>query len=166
MFETIYLNEYLVQLGQLFIAIILGGIIGLERQERGIAAGLRTHMIVSLAGCFMMIIASELSGTDPNARIIAGILTGIGFLGAGTIISTAGSVKGLTTAATIWATVGIGIIIGLEKFFLGIAAALLIWGILKLKSFEVSLFCKPQSIESDESEGIYHKTASKKKKKR
>jgi putative Mg2+ transporter-C (MgtC) family protein len=110
-------------LSRLLLAVILGGTIGLEREFRGRPAGLRTHILVCL-GATIMILASEgMSGLyqsfspgsritlDPG-RIAAGIITGIGFLGAGAIIRIGDLVRGLTTAGCIWFVAGLGIIIG------------------------------------------------------
>lgn len=110
-------------LGRLLLAVILGGAIGLEREFRGRPAGLRTHILVCL-GATIMILASEgMSGLyqgflpgsrislDPG-RIAAGIITGIGFLGAGAIMRIGDLVRGLTTAGCIWFVAGLGIIIG------------------------------------------------------
>ena len=104
------------------LSFVLGGLIGLERETKGRAAGLRTHILVSMGSCLIMLVSlymyelykSELS-LDP-ARIAAGVVTGIGFLGAGAIIRTV-HVKGLTTAASIWVSAGIGLGVGCGFYF-------------------------------------------------
>jgi putative Mg2+ transporter-C (MgtC) family protein len=107
--------EIIIRLG---LSLILGGIIGLERQIRLSTAGLRTHILVSLGSCLIMLtslyifdIYKNEANLDP-ARIAAGVITGIGFLGAGTIIRDREGIKGLTTAASLWVVAGIGLATG------------------------------------------------------
>lgn len=118
---------------RLFIAAILGSIIGLDREYRAKEAGYRTHFLVSLGSALIMIVSqhgfSEILDTpnvnlDPS-RIASQVVTGIGFIGAGTIILHKQIVRGLTTAAGIWATSGIGLAIGAGMYELGISATIL-----------------------------------------
>lgn len=118
---------------RLFIAGIMGSIIGLDREYRAKEAGYRTHFLVSLGSALIMIISqhgfSDILGTanvnlDPS-RIASQVVTGIGFIGAGTIILNKQVVRGLTTAAGIWATSGIGLAIGAGMYELGISATIL-----------------------------------------
>lgn len=105
---------------RLVLALVLGGCIGLEREKRSQAAGLRTHMLVSLGSALVMLISvygfPDLSGdnkaTVDVARIAAQVVSGVGFLGAGTIIRNGTSVKGLTTAASLWVSAAIGLACG------------------------------------------------------
>lgn len=101
---------------RLLFAALLGGLLGFEREQQGKAAGIRTHMMVSL-GAGLFVIASLQDGAmdDAMSRVIQGIVTGVGFLGAGTILKTESlkDVKGLTTAAGIWFTAAIGVAVGL-----------------------------------------------------
>ncbi|WP_421683682.1 MgtC/SapB family protein [Stutzerimonas urumqiensis] len=101
---------------RLSLATILGGLLGYERESKGKAAGLRTHMLVCL-GAALFALAPLQAGVELNdlSRVIQGIVTGIGFLGAGTILKgdTAQDVHGLTTAAGIWLTAAIGVTCGL-----------------------------------------------------
>ena len=92
------------------LSALLGGAIGLEREFHGRAAGVRTHILVCL-GSTVMMLASKVSG-EP-ARLAAGVATGIGFIGAGEIIRMQATVRGLTTAACLWLTASIGIMVGL-----------------------------------------------------
>lgn len=102
---------------RLFVAFILGGLIGLERERQERAAGLRTVTMVSLGSClFTLVSAYGFERTDPS-RVAAQIVTGIGFLGAGTIFMRRDLVRGLTTAATIWATAAVGMAAGLGQYF-------------------------------------------------
>jgi len=103
---------------RLFLSVVLGGLIGLERQLHRRAAGLRTHILVSLGSCLIMLtsmyvfdIYKGVEGLDPS-RIAAGVITGIGFLGAGAIIREPKGIKGLTTAASLWVVSGIGLAVG------------------------------------------------------
>ncbi len=103
---------------RLILTVFLSGLIGLERQMLRRTAGLRTHILVSLGSCLIMLtslyvfdIYKAYGPFDP-ARIAAGVITGIGFLGAGTIITERGNVKGLTTAASLWVVAGIGLAVG------------------------------------------------------
>ena len=129
-----YLLLQLEFIGRLILAGICGGLIGYERKNRLKEAGIRTHLIVALASALMMIIskygfndilsASHI-GLDPS-RVAAGIVTGVGFLGAGMIFVRRQAISGLTTAAGIWATVGVGMAIGGGLYIIGIAATVII----------------------------------------
>jgi putative Mg2+ transporter-C (MgtC) family protein len=115
---------------QLALAAFLSMIIGLNRETHKQPAGLRTHMLVGLGSCLFTALSSHaFVGTDP-ARVAAQIVTGVGFLGAGTIIQRENSPHHLTTAASIWATAAVGMSIGVGAWFLAINATLLIWLIL------------------------------------
>jgi putative Mg2+ transporter-C (MgtC) family protein len=107
---------------RLSVATVLGGIIGLERELQGKGAGFRTHALVSMGSALIMLISIHIFETyqgmasvDPG-RIAAQVVAGIGFLGAGTIIRSGDSVKGLTTAAGLWTASGIGLGCGLGYF--------------------------------------------------
>lgn len=119
---------------QLLLATFLSMLIGLDRDRRGQPAGLRTHMLVGLGSClFTLISVHAFLGSDP-ARVAAQVVTGIGFLGAGTILQLrqGGStdVKHLTTAASIWATAAVGMTVGTGAWFLAINSTLIIWVVL------------------------------------
>jgi len=103
---------------RLMLSVILSGLIGLERQIHRRTAGLRTHILVSLGSCLIMLtslyifdIYKNQVSLDP-ARIAAGVITGIGFLGAGAILREREQIKGLTTAASLWIVAGIGLAVG------------------------------------------------------
>jgi len=108
---------------QLILAALLAGCIGFEREYFGKAAGFRTHALVSVASCLMMVISIRVfemyeggsTNVDPS-RIAAQIVTGIGFIGAGAIIRSGASVKGITTAASLWAVAGIGMACGIRAY--------------------------------------------------
>ncbi|MBN2429463.1 MAG: MgtC/SapB family protein [Deltaproteobacteria bacterium] len=121
---------------RLLFAAIIGGIIGFEREYHGREAGLRTHSLVCVGACLMMVISesfavkygAELSSgilrVDPS-RVAAQIVTGIGFLGAGAIIKEGASVRGLTTAAGLWVAAGLGMAVGSGLYFAAAATAVL-----------------------------------------
>lgn len=123
--------EMIVRLG---VAAILGAIIGIERQMTHKPAGLRTHMLVSLGAAIFTV--ASLSFSDDPSRIASGIVTGIGFLGAGSIIATRGHIQGITTAATLWVSAGIGLSVGMGEYLFAIVGTALIFIILKVKSVE------------------------------
>lgn len=131
---TITLLTQVDWLIRLIIAGICGYAIGYERNSRSKNAGIRTHLIVSLSAALMIIVSKygfmdiinlQGVGLDPS-RVAAQVVSGIGFLGAGMIFVHNQSVNGLTTAAGIWATSGIGMAIGSGLYFIGVAVTLLI----------------------------------------
>lgn len=127
-------------LTRILIAALLGGLVGLERDKHGRAAGLRTHLLVSLGAGVFTVLSLQLAGargTSDPGRIAAQIVTGIGFLGAGVILKAGGSVRGLTTAACLWTAAGIGMAAGAGEFALAAATtALALLGLIILKFFE------------------------------
>lgn len=107
---------------RLFASALLGGVIGYERERMGKAAGLRTHILVALGTTVFVVACSGFGmNSDGLSRVIQGIVTGLGFLGAGTIlkINDQRDIKGLTTSAGIWMTAAIGVAVGLGM--LGVA---------------------------------------------
>ena len=114
---------------RLIFATVCGFMIGNERKNRNKEAGIRTHIIVALASCLMMEISkygfADIGKAD-GARLAAQVVSGIGFLGAGMIFVHRNSIKGLTTAAGIWATSGIGMAIGAGMYFIGTFSAIMI----------------------------------------
>lgn len=117
--------EYLIRL---IVAAICGALIGLEREKRQKSAGLRTHIIVAIASSLMMIVSKygffdvlgiEGVGVDVS-RVAAGVVSAIGFIGGGVIFLKRDTLVGLTTAAGLWATVGVGIAIGAGMYFTGV----------------------------------------------
>ena len=121
---------------RLVLAVIVGGLIGFERKVVHKPAGLRTHILVCLgATLFTIVSITTFADIDP-ARIIAGIVTGIGFLGAGTIFRAEYHVKGLTTAASMWSVAAIGIAVGVGEYLLSAVATVLVILILQLNKIE------------------------------
>ena len=118
---------------RLFVAGMLGAVVGLDREYRAKEAGYRTHFLVALGSALIMIVSQygfqeiiqeDGVSLDPS-RVAAQVVSGIGFIGAGTIIFQKQMVRGLTTAAGLWATAGIGLAVGAGLFWLGIAATAL-----------------------------------------
>lgn len=137
----IFEPEVLVKLG---MAVLLGGLVGLEREFRGRAAGLRTMIIVCLGSTVVMVVSSGLQSPFPAdagqtvvrvdpGRIAAGIVTGVGFLGAGVILKIRDLIRGVTTAACIWFVAGVGIAVGQGMYVLAALATVLclftLWGL-------------------------------------
>ena len=107
------------------LAIFCGGAIGLEREIRGKAAGLRTNVLICLGAAVFTIISERMAGpADSITRIAAQIVTGVGFLGAGAVIQDRGGVHGLTTAATIWLVASIGMACGIRLYSLAVVVTL------------------------------------------
>jgi putative Mg2+ transporter-C (MgtC) family protein len=127
------MSEDFELLGRLLLAAVLGGAIGAERELNDQAAGLRTHMLLTIGACLFTLVSAYGFGggvgTDPS-RLAAQIVTGIGFLGGGAIVRQGLTVKGLTTAASIWATASVGVAIGAGSYVLGIGGTLLVVGTL------------------------------------
>ncbi|MFQ5505428.1 MAG: MgtC/SapB family protein [Planctomycetota bacterium] len=115
----------LVMGGKALLAAVMGGIVGLERARTGRDAGIRTYSAVSLGSCVFAMVSANISGADPS-RLASNIVTGIGFLGAGVILRDRGRTRGLTSAATLWATAAIGTGIGFGLYPLSILTALIV----------------------------------------
>lgn len=126
-------------LGRLLLAATIGGLIGLEREIRGKPAGLRTNLLICMGATLLMEVSIGVAGMDGGirqpdgsisrgdpGRIAAQIVSGIGFLGAGTILQARGSVTGLTTAATIWVVAAIGMAVGARAYVEAIGSAVLV----------------------------------------
>ena len=114
----------------LILCVALCGIIGYEREKRGRSAGLRTHLLVGVGSCMIMIVSiygfSAIFGTRDPARLAAQVVAGVGFLGAGAIIHNNGGIKGLTTASTIWLVMAIGLCCGSMNFILAICGTVVV----------------------------------------
>jgi len=112
---------------RLLLSAVLGGVIGFERERAKKPAGLRTHILICLGACLFTVVSIYGFGGDV-ARVAAGVVTGIGFIGAGAIIrgGREGVVAGITTAATIWAVAGIGLAAGAGLYLVAVVATLLI----------------------------------------
>ncbi|OGH58735.1 MAG: hypothetical protein A2725_03505 [Candidatus Magasanikbacteria bacterium RIFCSPHIGHO2_01_FULL_33_34] len=125
--------EYIIFTGQLFLSIFLGSLIGWQRHNIGKAAGARTFAMVSVGSTLFTLLSINMSSGDPS-RIAAQILTGIGFIGAGTIIHKKDNVEGLTTAAGLWSVAAIGMAIGFGWYIQAIIASILIFIVFAIKT--------------------------------
>ncbi len=133
------IGNFILCIIALFLSAILCGAIGYERERRGMAAGLRTHLLVGFGSCIIMIISIYgfptiyVDGhalTRDVARLAAQVITGVGFLGAGAIIHRNDGIRGLTTAATIWISMAIGLACGSMNFILATGGTIIILVIL------------------------------------
>ena len=127
--------------GHILLAAFLGALIGLERERHVGLAGIRTHAAVALGACLFGFISLNVTGpTNPNtvvgaadpSRIAAQIVSGIGFLGAGVILRDKGRIRGLTTAASVWATASIGLAVANQMYILSIGATIIMLALLSL----------------------------------
>jgi putative Mg2+ transporter-C (MgtC) family protein len=123
-------DSILMMFLKLMLAVVLGGLIGIERETHGRPAGLRTHILVCLGSALFTIVSTYYTGehSDPS-RIASQIVSGIGFLGAGTIIRQGSVIRGLTTAASLWTTAAIGMAAGAggKLIYIGVIAAVIVY---------------------------------------
>jgi putative Mg2+ transporter-C (MgtC) family protein len=124
------------QMIQVLVAALLGGLIGLEREWRGHEAGFRTNMLIAMGACLFTIVSIRgfpLVGSTArdSSRVAAGVVTGIGFLGAGAIIQSQQKIKGITTAATVWMVAAIGMTVGVEAYALAVFSSVITFIILR-----------------------------------
>lgn len=131
--------------GRLALAAVLGAMIGLEREYRGYPAGVRTIALVCMGSALYAEMSRLYSGDD---RIAAQIVSGIGFLGAGLIFREGFTVRGVTTAATIWAAAAVGVAIGIEAYIVAIFAALISVLLLELRVITKNI--RPSTSTEDE----------------
>jgi putative Mg2+ transporter-C (MgtC) family protein len=132
------MDPHILTVLHILLAVVLGGIVGFERERHGHYAGIRTHILVCMSSAFVVsVFLSYGFAPDSVARIAGAILTGIGFLGAGTILSQGTEVKGLTTAASVWGVAGLGLVIGIGAFLEAIVIALVMVLILEMRFFSL-----------------------------
>ncbi|MDH5691660.1 MAG: MgtC/SapB family protein [Gammaproteobacteria bacterium] len=135
-------EEYVTTTVRLLVALLAGGLVGLERSFNGRPAGFRTHALVCMSSSLLMLLTVyqwnllvnapiDTIRVDPT-RMAQGLMTGIGFLGAGVIMKERFTIRGLTTAASIWVTASIGILIGMGFYFPALLATVLALGVLSL----------------------------------
>jgi putative Mg2+ transporter-C (MgtC) family protein len=143
-----FLDEGLaIALVKIGLAMLCGSLLGLERELKEKPAGLRTFMLITTGSCLFVIVGTYISeswtGASDPGRVAAQVVAGIGFLGAGTIIHSRGSVHGMTSAATIWLSAGIGIAIAVDMFLLAIFVTFIILGMLVgLRTLELKIGTK------------------------
>jgi len=120
---------------RLLVAVALAGAIGFERELADKPAGLRTHVLVAFGAALFTLASQEFAGTSDPSRIAAGVVAGVGFLGAGAIFRGGGGlVHGLTTAASIWAVAAVGLTVGAGLYLLSTVATLVVLVVLRLSS--------------------------------
>ena len=141
---------------RLLLAALLGGLLGIEREQKGKAAGVRTHMLVAM-GAALFVLVSQQAGmlTADVSRVIQGFIAGVGFLGAGTILkgNDEDKVKGLTTAAGIWLTAAIGVAAGMGREATAVLSTLLALGVLTLMPYLMRLIEKDAPVVETMSPG-------------
>jgi putative Mg2+ transporter-C (MgtC) family protein len=142
----------LIIVSKLLVAFLLGAFIGFDRERHGRDAGIRTYAAVCIGAALFTSIAGHLADTAAASRIIANIVVGIGFLGAGIIYrnSSSNTSHGLTTAATIWCTAAVGVAIGLNMFIIAIVASIALYLLLSLHHQQWYKKWKQKIKESDD----------------
>lgn len=130
-FHTMYQLFNCEDLFLIFLSIVMGLIIGAEREYKNKSAGLRTLMLVCVGSCTFTILSIKIGVANPD-RLAANIITGIGFLGAGAIFKDENKINGVTTACTIWVTAALGMCIGSGHIYLGLLATLVVLFVLLL----------------------------------
>ena len=140
--KVVDINDYEIAL-RLFLACIFGGIVGFQRERHDSPAGFRTYILVSLGSALIMVISmfgfSDFAPTGDPARLAAQVVSGIGFLGAGTILRDGVSVKGLTTAASLWVVSAIGLAVGAGFYYSAFLVTVLVFVTLE-RSIETYFF--------------------------
>jgi putative Mg2+ transporter-C (MgtC) family protein len=126
-------NEQLITVFQLCLALALAGVIGYEREKYSKPAGLRTHMILAIGCTTLTVLSFGIDQPTDNSRIAAAIITGIGFIGAGTVLQIRDRIVGLTTAASIWLTASISLAVGTGNYIIAVAGTLLGYIVLESK---------------------------------
>lgn len=127
-------------IGRIILSVILGAIIGYEREITKKPAGLRTHIFIGMGSCLFTISSIQLIPTNTDlmfdaTRIAAGIVTGAAFIGAGSIIARRGDIKGVTTAASIWIVAALGLMVGLGNYLLPIVSTIIAFFVLRIGVF-------------------------------
>lgn len=152
---------------RLVLAALLGGLLGIEREQKGKAAGVRTHMLVAMGAAMFVLVSAQTGMLSADlSRVIQGIVAGVGFLGAGAILKghikghsdDEEQVKGLTTAAGIWLTAAIGVAAGMGREATAVLSTLLALGILAVVPRLVRLMEKPEPLLKPEGDGSTDKS--------
>jgi putative Mg2+ transporter-C (MgtC) family protein len=160
---------------QLLMAVVLGGAVGLERELKGKPAGLRTTILITVGATIFTVLSYRMgagmgAGVGDPGRIAAQVLTGVGFIGAGTILHMRGAVTGLTSAATIWVVAAIGMAVGARAYIEALGATLLVMlvlaGLGPVEGFlarqatrsHLIIHCRPEASALDELEALVRRT--------
>ena len=122
---------------QILLSVLLGGFVGLDRERHDMPAGIRTYASVCMGAAIFTLIGFNLPDISSAARVIANIVAGVGFIGAGIIFrNTVGKTTGLTTASTVWVTAGIGVAVGSSLFLIAIFSTIIIYFILSMHHYK------------------------------
>jgi putative Mg2+ transporter-C (MgtC) family protein len=156
---------------QLVMAAVLGGAVGLERELKGKPAGLRTTILITLGATLFTVLSYRIGASNGDqGRIAAQVLTGVGFIGAGTILHMRGAVTGLTSAATIWVVAAIGMAVGARAYVEALGATLLVMLVLaglgpvegylarQAARSHLIIHCRPEAAALDELEALVRRT--------
>lgn len=144
-------DEQLEIIGRLLLAGVLGGLIGLERELKGYPAGIRTLALVTVGAALFSDVSQRMGGDD---RVAAQIVTGIGFIGAGVIFREGSGIRGITTAATIWAAAAIGMAIAIDLYIVAIVGAVAVFGLLEARPLTRRMEEAIRTREREEREGL------------
>ena len=139
--ELSYFTDQAEMILRIIVSVILGAVIGYERERSHKPAGLRTHIFVCMGSCLFTIASFFMIPTNAGAsadvtRIASGVVAGISFIGAGSIIALRGDVKGLTTAASLWVMAAIGLMVGMGNYLLPTVATIISYVIVRLDRLE------------------------------
>ena len=169
--QTLVQELRLELLVQLFLAVILGGAVGFERELRGKPAGLRTNILICMGATLFTVLSFKMAeGRGDPGRVAAQILTGVGFIGAGTIMHMRGSVTGLTSAATIWVVAAVGMALGSRAYVEALGATLFIMLVLaglgpvegylarQAAHGHLIIHCRPEATAVDDLEALVRRT--------
>lgn len=131
------MNESITIVVRLLLSALLGGAVGFEREAHNRAAGFRTHILVTIGSTLIMLVSTSMGPNADPARLAAQVVSGIGFLGAGTILRTGNNIEGLTTAASLWVCSAIGLAMG-SGFYLGgiIVTVIVLFFLERVSTFE------------------------------
>jgi putative Mg2+ transporter-C (MgtC) family protein len=156
---------------QLVLAVLLGGAVGLERELKGKPAGLRTTILITLGATLFTVLSYRMgAGAGDPGRIAAQVLTGVGFIGAGTILHMRGAVTGLTSAATIWVVAAIGMSVGARAYIEALGTTLVVMLVLaglgpaehflarQAARGHLIIHCRPEATAVDELEALVRRT--------
>jgi len=145
---------------RLLVAALLGGLLGWEREHQGKAAGVRTHMLVAMGAALFVLVSQQIGmGAEDMSRVIQGIIAGVGFLCAGTIIkgNRLDDVQGLTTAAGLWLTAAVGVAAGLGRESTAVLGTLLALAVLLLVPVVLKATAKPSPLITSETQDVKKK---------
>jgi len=148
MFDIIFDGTTFEVIIRLLFSVLFAGIVGFEREVTGKPAGLRTHALVSMGACLFTVASFYVCPETLNfdaSRIAAGVVTGIGFIGAGSIIASRGHVRGITTAASLWLVAAIGLVVGMGGYIIAFIASVFSFVLLRMGKLEREMELKTEN---------------------